>query len=121
MNENQLRQREEERVAAKEAAERSYAKTYLNCAPGFWETYRGRVGSLRRRALVALFERFPTAQLPVNNKWQAKSTDPDLALLMKRGILVQVRPGAGRQHPMNKTSRKRQTYLVLASQVAGAM
>lgn len=120
MNEKQLLLRQREQAAAKEAETASLGNTYLNCAPGFWDAYRARVGSLRRRALVAIFERFPKAKLPVNNKYQAKSADPDLALLMKRGVLVQVRAGGTRQHPMNKLSNKRQTYLVLASQASGA-
>lgn len=121
MNEQQLLQRQREREAAEKSEAGLYANSFLNCAPGFWEAYRGRVGSLRRRALVAIFERFPLSRLPVNNKYQATSADPDLALLMKRGVLVQVRPGGGRRHPLNKSSGKRQTYLVLASRVAGAV
>jgi hypothetical protein len=121
MNEKQLMLRQREQDAAQEAEKALLGNTYLNCAPGFWDAYRARVGSLRRRALVAIFERFPQSKLPVNNKWQAKSADPDLALLMKRGVLVQVRHGGGRRHPMNKSSGKRQTYLVLASQAVGAV
>lgn len=87
---------------------------YLNCAKGFWEAYRMRGGSSRRQALLALFHAHPMARLPVNNRWQANTVDADLQVLLKRGVLRQVREGGGRRHPMNKTSNKRQTYLVLA-------
>ncbi len=88
---------------------------YLNCADGFWESYRRRPGMPRRRALLNLFQAHPGAVLPVNNKWQATSADPDLAYLMKRGVLRQIREGGGRRHAMNKSSRKRQSYLVLVA------
>ncbi len=87
---------------------------YLNCAKGFWETYRMRIGSPRRQALLALFRAHPMARLPVNNRWQANTVDADLQMLLKRGVLRQVREGGGRRHPMNKSSSKRQSYLVLA-------
>jgi len=117
MNEQQQLRRQEELTARKELEAKVVAGSYpLNCAPAFWDTYRTRAGSLRRRSLVAIFERYPLSKLPVNNKWQAKSADPDLAVLLKRGVLVQVRSGGSRRHPMNKSSSKRQTYLMLASQ-----
>ncbi len=88
---------------------------FLNCAAGFWESYRRRPGMPRRRALLQLFQANPGTLLPVNNKWQAASADPDLAYLMKRGVLRQIREGGGKRHAMNKSSRKRQTYLVLVA------
>lgn len=51
----------------------------------------------------------------VNRKWQANLVDPDLQHLLKKGLLVQRRQGGGRQHPMNRSSRTRQSYLVLAA------
>jgi hypothetical protein len=85
---------------------------------GFSNAYHQRYGMARRRSLVALFESHPGAQLPVNNKWQASSIkDPDLRYLMKKGVLKQIRPGNGRRHPLNRLSRKCQSYLVLASTV----
>ena len=86
----------------------------LNTAEHFGDVYRLRPGHLRRRALLAMFERYPDAKLPVNNHYQANLIDPDLALLLKRGLLVRTREGGGRRHPMNRTSAKRQTYLKLA-------
>lgn len=50
----------------------------------------------------------------VNRKWQANLVDPDLQYLLKRGLLIQRRQGGGRQHPMNRSSRTRQSYLVRA-------
>ena len=86
----------------------------LNTAPGFWAAYEQRVGHLRRRALLALFQAHPTVPLPVNNRYQASVRDPDLARLLKKGVLKAVRGGGARRHPLNRTSAKRQTYLILA-------
>jgi len=110
MNKQQLAQREQER-AAHEKRMADFGTMPLNCAAGFWPTYRSRPGMARRHSLVALFERFPRSKLPVNSKWQANTVDPDLQYLLKRGVLVQVR-----SHPGFRNSSKRQTYLVLASQ-----
>jgi hypothetical protein len=116
MNDQQRQRRQEELTYLKEKEAKVAAGTYpLNCAPTFWDAYRTRAGSIRRRALLAIFEHYPLSKLPVNNKWQAKSADPDLAVLLKRGVLVQVRSGGCRRHPLNKTSSKRQTYLMLAT------
>jgi hypothetical protein len=41
--------------------------------------------------------------------------DPDLRYLLKKGLLVQCRDGGGRRHPLNRSSRTRQSYLVLGS------
>lgn len=87
----------------------------LNCAPAFREVYRQHPGLPRRRSLVALFLRYPLSRLPVNNRGQANVCDPDLRYLLKKGVLVTVREGGRRQHPLNKSSRQRQTYLVLAA------
>lgn len=114
MNKQQLAQREQER-AQHEKRMAEFGTMPLNCAGGFWPTYRQRPGQARRLALVAIFERHPRSKLPVNNKWQANTVDPDLQYLLKRGVLVQVR-----SHPGFRNSSKRQTYLVLASQ-AGAV
>ena len=120
MTEQQRQWRQEELARLKEKEAEVVAGTLpLNCSASFWNTYRTRAGSIRRRALLAIFERYPLSKLPVNNKWQAKSADPDLAVLLKRGVLVQVRSGGSRRHPMNKTSSKRQTYLMLAPQPSG--
>lgn len=121
MNVQQLRVRQQA-LDAKAEKEEAFVKGSLplNCAPGFWDAYRQRPGMPRRRSLVALFERFPLSKLPVNNKWQANTVDPDLRYLMKQGILVQVRGGGRRRHPLNKSGRKRQSYLMLAAQVNAA-
>jgi hypothetical protein len=121
MNEKQLLERAQAaaRLQARDDALPA-GGMFLNCMPEFWDAYRQRAGSRRRRSLVALFQRYPKAKLPVNNHWQANMVDPDLKLLLKRGILVKVRPGA-RQRPMNKSSGKRQSYLVLGSQTSGAV
>lgn len=116
MNAHQLLLRQQERDAITAAQAMYPMNRYLNCAPEFWEIYRSRTtGSVRRRALVALFSKYPTAKLPVNNRYQANTVDPDLSLLLKRGILVQVRDRGRMQHRMNKSSSKRQTYLMLAA------
>lgn len=99
---------------SEEKAARPLGDIYLNCAPGFWEAYHLRPGMARRKVLLTIFRQHPTTQLPVNNKWQANMADPDLRYLMKKGVLCQVRDRGGRRHPMNKTSAKRQSYLVLA-------
>lgn len=100
-------------TAAPAVDERSLAHTYLNCAPRFWDVYRMAPGVHRRKALLALFETYSTSQLPVNGHYQANMIDPDLARLLKQGVLVRFRPGA-RQRVGNRKSSKRQTYLVLA-------
>ena len=95
-------------------AARPAGDIYLSCeTPGFLEAYQLRPGMTRRTALLTIFRQHPTAKLPVNTKWQATMADPDLRYLMKKGVLAQVRDGGSRRHPMNKTSRKRQSYLVL--------
>jgi hypothetical protein len=86
----------------------------LNTAQGFRNAYHMRPGSARRQALLALFHKYPHGQLPVNNHYQANTIDPDLIHLLKRGVLKRVRGGGGRRHPMNRSSSKRQTYLMLA-------
>lgn len=113
MNKQQRLQREQE-VAAKEKQVDKLAHVYLTCAPGFSAAFHQRPGMARRRALLALFHAYPTARLPVNNKWQANTVDPDLQHLLKHGLLVQERGGGGRRHPKNRSSRKRQSYLALA-------
>lgn len=88
---------------------------YMNADPAFWPIYDGwRAGGARRQALEALFRAHPECRLPVNNKWQANTKDRDLTHLLKKGVLKRVREGGRRQHPMNRSSGKRQTYLVLA-------
>lgn len=121
MNVQQLRDHQQA-LAATAEKEEAFVKGSLplNCAPDFWTVYGQRPGMLRRRSLVALFRRYPLSKLPVNNKWQANTVDPDLRQLLKQGILVQVRGGGGRRHPLNKSGRKRQSYLVLADQVNAA-
>lgn len=59
---------------------------------------------------MKLFQDNPDAILPVNNKYNASSKDPDLARLLKRGFLKQERLGGGGR----KSSGKRQSVLVLA-------
>lgn len=80
----------------------------------FWRVFHMRPGSARRKALKAHFLAYPGGRLPVNNKWQASTKDADLAQLIKKGVLVQTRDGGGRRHPLNRSSAKRQTFLVLA-------
>lgn len=65
-------------------------------------------GVRRRAALLAWFQMGAKAvqELPVNNKWQFRSQDPDLAYMLKRGLLRQTRNSAGK-------GRKSQSYLVL--------
>lgn len=105
---------------SEDKAARPLGDSYLNCAVGFWEAYSKRPGMPRRRALLTIFRQHPTARLPVNNKWQANMADPDLRYLMKKGVLASVREGGGRRHALNKTSRKRQSYLVLVDPVQEA-
>jgi len=86
---------------------------FLNTAPGFWDVYRMRPGRLRRLALLAVFKKYPHAHLSVNNHYQANMLDPDLALLVKQGLLVKKRSG-GFGVTGNRSSAKRQSYLELA-------
>lgn len=86
----------------------------LNTAPEFWQIYDGSTVPGRRRKLMELFKKYPGAQLPVNNRYQANTIDKDLQILLNRGILKRIRSGVGKQHYMAKSSAKRQTYLVLA-------
>lgn len=95
-------------------AQGSPAWSYLNAVPAFWDTYELRARGHRRQALEALFRAYPGCRLPVNNKWQASTKDRDLSRLLKLGVLKRIREGGRRQHPMNRSSNKRQTYLVLA-------
>lgn len=67
----------------------------------------------RRHALLAMFHAQPGFHLPVNNKWQANTKDRALIRLLKTGVLKRIREGGRRQHPKNRSSGKRQTYLVL--------
>lgn len=105
------------------------AQTYLNCAPGFWNTYAMEPGHVRRQALLAIFHQYPQAMLPVNLKWQANLIDPDLRYLLKKGVLRRVRDGGGPrkgsprtalQKQLNPASLKRQTYLILGAVARGA-
>lgn len=114
MNKHQRLQREQD-AAAREKQSDSLNSVLLNCAPGFRGAYRMRPGGPRRQALLALFRLHPTARLPVNNRWQANTVDPDLQHLLKKGLLVRERDGGGRRHPRNRSSSKRQTYLVVAT------
>jgi hypothetical protein len=114
MNKHQRLQREHDAGAREKLSENSLSSVYLNCAPGFRGAYGMRPGGPRRQALLALFRRHPTARLPVNNRWQANTVDPDLQHLLKKGLLVRERGGGGHQHPRNRSSSKRQTYLVAA-------
>jgi hypothetical protein len=84
--------------------------------------YGMRPGAKRRELLLKLLRTpsdtgAPPTGIAVNNKWLANTVDPDLRYLMKKGVLVQVRLGNGRRHPQNRSSRKCQSYLVLASTV----
>ena len=88
----------------------------LNTSTEFWSTYRNPPGGIRRSELRNLFEKYPGCRLPVNNNYQANLADIDLARLLKKGFLIRVRGGGGARHAMNKSSRKRQTYLVVAPQ-----
>lgn len=80
-------------------------------------------GKTRRQRLLEMFQERPDKSLPVNNKWQMKTTDPDLAYLLKKGVLVRSREGGSRRslHPMNKSSSKRQTYLKLSEACGGGV
>lgn len=115
MNRQQRLQQLEQEALEREKEEKSLASRYLNCAAGFWDAYGKRPGGPRRQALLALFRLHPTSRLPVNNRWQANTIDPDLRQLLKKGLLVQERGGGGRRSPKNRSSGKRQTYLVLAT------
>ncbi|WP_126223461.1 hypothetical protein [Burkholderia ambifaria] len=114
MNKLQLLQREQETAAAKAKQDDRLANLYLTCAPGFSAAFHQRPGMARRRALLAFFQQYPESRLSVNNKWQARTDDPDLQHLLKKGLLVRERDRGGRRHPKNRSSGKRQTYLVLA-------
>lgn len=76
-------------------------------------------GQSRRERVLRLFRERPTGSLPVNNKWQMRTSDPDLAYLIKKGVLTVSRDGGKRQQAMNKSSHKRQTYLRLAEEHGG--
>lgn len=99
---------------------RQAGAVYLTQDNGFRAIYAQPPGMKRRAALLALFHAYPSFTLPVNNKWQANMADPDLAYLLKRGVLVRVRDGGSARHPKNRSSSKRQTYLMLAEHSAGA-
>ena len=86
---------------------------YINTAPGFRAVYQARPGRARRLALLAVFQQYPTGHLSVNGHYQANMLDSDLALLVKQGLLAKKRSG-GRGRVLNRTSAKRQSYLVLA-------
>lgn len=87
--------------------------TYANTA-AFWSAYTGlQPGKERRRVFLSQIE---DRRLPVDCKWQASTQDPDLRYLLKKGILTRVRDGGGAQHHMNKSTAKRQTFLVLAEE-----
>jgi hypothetical protein len=82
--------------------------------------YGMRPGTRRRELLIEMLTT-PDANgslphgIAVNCKWQANTIDADLQVLLKKGVLVREREGGGRRHPKNRSSRKRQTYLVLAT------
>lgn len=77
------------------------------------DSIRAPSGAQRRTAIMATMLATEGAAIPVNNKWQASSVrDPDLACLLKKGKLRQIRAGGSRQQ--TQKSAKRQTYLVLA-------
>lgn len=86
----------------------------------FCTVYGMRPGAKRREQLLTWLRTpgatgsLPTG-IPVNNKWEANTVDPDLQVLLKKGLLVRERHGGGRRHPKNRLSGKFQTYLVLAS------
>lgn len=85
--------------------------TYANTT-AFWSAYEGlQPGKERRQAIL---DQVKDRRLPVDCKWQASTQDPDLRYLLKKGILTRVRDGGGARHHMNKSTAKRQTYLVLA-------
>jgi hypothetical protein len=83
-------------------------------------TIRGMARGSRRRAVLMQWMRTPDEtggrrRIPVNNKWQLNTLDdPDLQHLLKHGLLMRERDGGGRRNPRNRSSGKRQTYLVLA-------
>jgi hypothetical protein len=105
----------EANAAAKAAAPAPLYCNYLHFAGLYRNVYHGmRPGGARRKALLQIFQQHPQGQLPVNNKYQANTVDSDLATLLKQGLIRQVRGGGGKRHPLNRSSNKRQTYLVLA-------
>lgn len=83
-------------------------------------------GGARRRAIIDAMQNpeepgIYLTKLPVNCKWQANTNkDRDLQRLLKEGLLVRSRDSGmySTKHPdlgWNKSTHKRQTYLVLAS------
>lgn len=88
---------------------------YVNSSGLFWDVYSGMSPSgVRRKIILDIFIKHPGAILPVNNKHQASTKDPDLTRLIKKGVLKQVRMGGGgKTHWMNKWQGKRQTVLML--------
>lgn len=85
----------------------------------FWELYSQMpYGVARREALLSYLRRERAdgglAYIPVNRHYQANLVDPDLRHLLRQGLLVRAREGGGRRHPLDKTSRQRQTILRLA-------
>lgn len=79
-----------------------------------WQIYDGmRYGVARRKALQAWLatptEKGEQRVINVNNRWQANLKDPDLAYMLKKGVLVRLR-----EKPWARLGGKRQTYLTLA-------
>ena len=73
----------------------------------------------RRRKLLLQWLATPDEQgrercIYVNNRWQPNLVDPDLQYLLKRGLLIQCRDRGRKRSPLNRSSNKRQSYLVLA-------
>lgn len=86
--------------------------------PRFWELYSQLpYGAARREALLAFLRQARDeggcSYIPVNKRYQASLADPDLRYMLKKGLLVRSRDFGGYRHPMNKTTRARQTMLHL--------
>ena len=101
----QNRVHEHSAVAAHAASMR-----HLNLAPDFSPVYEGIPGSIRRRALVALFKRYPNARLAVNCGGRAYMRDPDLRILLKKKVLARIRE---RDSGAQRKPTFARTYLVL--------
>lgn len=87
--------------------------------PDWWKVSRMSAGSIRRRLMVQVLlarraSNTPYQGVRVDDRYVMSSQDPDLQLLMRRGILLRRRVVSG------MGGRKRNTELYLAPHVVAA-
>lgn len=85
----------------------------------FWEIAQMNPGVERRRAMVQYLlqqrrEASTLQSIRVNQRWVLPITDPDLQVLLRRGILLRARTGG---RPGKASSFKRNTELRLAPEI----